>query len=128
MELSWRLRPSSSALPDKFVDCNANNEPGTGAVTEIRLDWKVDVDGELVTGSSEWQCGDNHGVTGFDLPTGAALLSISPVCADRDADPATYIAPAPERREAIAGQTISLGAMELVLQVNSCDVQPCICQ
>ena len=37
------------------------------------------------------------------------------------------IAPAPERRMVIAGDTVSLGAVELVLQVSSCNQQPCIC-
>jgi hypothetical protein len=93
-------------------------------VTRIRLDWQV----EAQSGTSSWNCEDNQGVTGFDLPPGIASLTISPECADKDALASTYIAPPPVQREAIAGQTITLGAMELVLQVDRCTDQPCICQ
>lgn len=124
VELSWRLRPSSSSLPDKFLDCTAPEDSDRGSVTRIRLDWEVG--GE--TGSASWKCTDNQGITGFDLPTGVASLSVAPVCAGGDALPSTYIAPAPEQREIVAGHTITLGAIELVLQVNSCGAQPCICE
>lgn len=123
VELSWKLRPASSSLPDKFVACDSG-EPGTGPVTRIRLHW--DVAGEQ--GTEAWRCDDNHGVTGFDLPEGEALLSVTPDCALRPADPATYTAPAPERRPVISGDTVSLGAVELVLQVSYCGDQPCICE
>lgn len=124
VELSWRLRPASSSDPDKFVDCAANDEPGAGVVTRIRLDWTVDD----VPGSQSWECTDNHGVTGFDLPTGVATLTVVPECAGFDPAPNTYISPAPQLRDVVAGQTISLGAVQVVLQVNDCLEQPCICQ
>jgi len=124
VELSWRLRPSSSSLPDKFVDCAANGAPGTRPVTRVRLEWESE--GEI--GSTSWNCGDNHGITGFDLQPGSALLSVVPMCDGRDALPGTYITPAPQQRAVIAGETISLGAIEIVLQVNNCDIQDCICE
>src|ERR1043165_493152 len=38
VELSWKLRPASSALMDKFVDCQADSEAaGWGPVAQIRL-------------------------------------------------------------------------------------------
>jgi hypothetical protein len=124
VELSWRLRPASSSLPDKFVDCVAADGAERGTVTRIRLDWQV----EDATGFTSWPCTNNQGVTGFDLPSGVARLSVSPECDGKDALPATYVAPPPEERDSVAGQTITLGAVELVLQVNSCTLQPCICQ
>jgi len=123
VELSWKLRPASSSLPDKFVECDSGLD-GTNPVTRIRLDWEMVGGGG---GSASWRCDDNHGVTGFDLPEGDALLSITPECAEADADPATYTAPAPEQRHVILGDTVSLGAVELVLQVSYCGQQPCIC-
>jgi hypothetical protein len=123
VELSWKLRPASSSLEDKFVDCDSG-QPGTNPVTRIRLDW--DVNGVL--GSRSWRCDDNHGVTGFDLPEGEALLSIAPVCAEGPASEATYTAPAPIMRRVIAGDTVTLGAVEIVLQVSYCGQQPCICE
>lgn len=123
VELSWKLRPASSSLPDKFVDCNSG-QTGTNPVTRIRLDWEVVGRG---SGFASWRCGDNHGVTGFDLPEGEALLLVTPECAEGPADPATYTAPAPEQRHVILGDTVSLGAVELVLKVSYCGQQPCIC-
>jgi hypothetical protein len=123
VELSWKLRPASSSLPDKFVNCTSG-EPGTNPVTRIRLDWTVGTE----AGSTSWRCSDNHGVTGFDLPEGNALLSVSPECASGPASPVTYTAPAAELRQVILGNTVSLGAVELVLQVSYCGQQPCICE
>jgi hypothetical protein len=123
VELSWKLRPASSDLPDKFVECTSGLD-GTNPVTRIRLYW--DVDGEQ--GSASWRCSDNHGVTGFDLPEGSALLSIAPECAEGPASPLTYTAPAPEMRRVISGDTVSLGAVEMVLRVSYCGQQPCICE
>ena len=123
VELSWKLRPASSALDDKFVGC-ASGKPGTEPVLEMRLDWEVGVR----TGSSKWECDANHGVTGFELPEGDALLTVTPLCAeDREADPISYIAPAAEQRRVIVGDTVSLGAVEIVVVVADCDKQTCIC-
>jgi len=122
VELSWKLRPSSGASAD-FIDC-ASGLPGTGAVTEIRLTWTVGDE----TASRSWKCVDGHGVTKFELPEGQALLAVSPVCASGPASVDTFIAPAPEQRRVIVGDTVSLGAVELVLQVSDCNRQPCICQ
>lgn len=123
MELSWKLRPASSSLDDKFVDCDSG-KPGTSPVTGIRLDWKV---GEQ-QGFAHWVCTDNHGTTGFDLPPGDALLSVTPECEHGPAVAASYIAPAAEQRRVIVGDTVSLGAVEIVVVVTSCDDQPCICR
>ena len=126
VELSWKLRPASSSLPDKFVNCDSELD-GTRPVTEIQLDWEIQ-DGSGRTGSQSWRCSDNHGVTGFDLPEGDALLYVTPRCAEGHASTLTYTAPAPEQRHVIPGDTVSLGAVELVLQVSYCGQQPCICE
>ncbi|MDB4960601.1 MAG: hypothetical protein JWP01_600 [Myxococcales bacterium] len=125
VELSWKLRPASSSLPDKFVECDSLQDD-TGPVTRIQLDWAMQ-DGSGRVGSASWRCDDNHGVTGFELPEGEALLSVTPICADGPASLDTYTAPAPEKRNVIPGDTVSLGAVELVLQVSYCGQQPCIC-
>jgi hypothetical protein len=124
VELSWKLRPASSSLPNKFVDC-ASDQPRTGAVTLIRLHWKVDDRDEV---SQTWSCGDSHAVTGFDLPAGTAQLWVTPDCVDGPAAPDTYISPAIVERAVVRGETVSLGAVELVVVVSYCDRQACICQ
>ncbi len=122
VELSWKLRPASGSS-DIFVDCDSGIV-GTNPVTRIRLDWEVG----QTTGFATWKCTDYHGVTGFDLPAGTALLSVSPECASGPATTTTYTAPAPEQRMVIVGNTISLGAVEMIVEASSCGAQPCICQ
>jgi hypothetical protein len=133
VELSWKLRPASSSLEDKFVDC-ASGKDFTGEVRNIVLHWRVN--GE--DGSKPWRCDFNHGVTGFDLAEGMAQLWVTPACVAGDAAPDTYIAPAIVERKVIRGETVSLGAVELVVSVSECrgpdgmppqgvDLRPCIC-
>lgn len=117
---------------DKFVDCRSLR-PGTLGVTQIRLLWQVGAQ----AGSASWACDDSHGATGFDLPEGVAELSVVPECLGGvPALPATYIAPATIERTVVRGETVSLGAVELVVSVSYCEhadhapgaaVQPCIC-
>ncbi|MEO8704025.1 MAG: hypothetical protein ABI867_28500 [Kofleriaceae bacterium] len=121
-ELSWKLRPSSSDLADKFVDCDSG-EVGTGPITAIQLKWQV---GDEV-GLDEWSCGDSHGVTGFALPPGSALFSVVPICGIAEASPDSYIAPPVQQRNVILGNTVSLGAIELVVNVSQCGPTRCIC-
>lgn len=142
VELSWKLRPSSSSLPDKFVDCRTeielDDENGVPfrrdvEITTMRLEWQVTTEDEqVVTGGDQWPCDDSHGVTGFDLPAGTALLSVRPICGrepfEFDALPASYIAPAAEQRRVSLGDTVSLGAVELVVVVSYCQDQSCICE
>ncbi|MEO7733503.1 MAG: hypothetical protein ABIY55_21245 [Kofleriaceae bacterium] len=129
VELSWKLRPASSSLQDKFVDCDSGRE-GTGPVTAIRLHWQVDnpgADPGATDGSQAWRCTDNHGVTGFALAEGTASLWVTPECMDGTAAANTYIAPAIVQRSVIRGDTVSLGAIELIVSVAYCATTPCIC-
>jgi len=125
VELSWKLRPASSSLTDKFVDCDSG-QPGTGAVTDIRLHWRTDTpgDGGSNEGSKPWPCGYNNGVTGFDVPEGIADLWVTPECSYGQASPDTYIAPAPVQRYVTRGDTVSLGAVEIVVSVSHCRNAP----
>jgi hypothetical protein len=123
VELSWKLRAKTGSS-HTFLDC-AIDLAGTGQVRQIRLEWTVD--GEI--GFRQWSCDDDHGTTSFELPEGQALLIVRPVCEnDRVADADTYTSPAPEQRTVIAGDTVNMGGVELLLEVASCNQQPCICQ
>ena len=133
VELSWKLRPASGATADpnvpSFLDCDLTGNDGqalagTMPVPYIELDWTVGTN----EGHSVFKCRNGHGVTGFDLPPGVATLSVRPLCGvNAPADPAGYEAPAPEQRSVGIGQTISLGGVELVVEVTDCSSQPCIC-
>jgi hypothetical protein len=125
VELSWRLRPTEGpvATMDAFLPSCDETMFGGGVVASIELDWTI---GSSMS-SASWSCNDGQGTTGFDLAPGSAVLSVSPVCEVGSVDPTTYVAPAPLIRTVIAGDAIDLGAVELVLQVESCTSQPCIC-
>lgn len=122
VELSWSLRPASSSNESKFVSCNSRL-PGTNPIIAMRLTWQV---GDA-TDSEEWPCDDSHGVTGFALPPGPTLFEVVPICEFGPAIDASYIAPAVEQRNVIVGNTVSLGAIELVVRVTDCDSTTCIC-
>jgi hypothetical protein len=122
VELSWKLRAASGSTT-QFLDCDSGF-PGTGPVKQIRLNWQVGMD----EGFRDFACDPGHGVTGFDVPPGGALLTVAPLCANGPAAANTYIAPAPAERTVIVGNAISLGAVEIVLEVQSCDLQACVCQ
>ncbi|HEX3482039.1 MAG TPA: hypothetical protein VHT91_43795 [Kofleriaceae bacterium] len=135
VELSWSLRPESGAGSDKFVDCARSvDQVQVRAITRVRLHWQVG----SATCSRAWNCGDNHGATRFEVPQGTANLTLTLECGlptpglaecedDQPADPATYIAPATVRRDAIRGEVVTLGAVELVVSDAACPSQPCTC-
>lgn len=144
VELSWTFRPATSDLEDKFVECDSG-KPGTNPVIAIRLVWQAAELGDLrasdvvvhdhrddrnvvVRDHDEWPCGDSHGVTGFALPPGTTHFAVVPICESGPADPASYIAPAIAQRDVILGNTVSLGAVELVVHVSQCDRHTCICR
>ena len=138
VELSWKLRAAAGAT-EAFVSCNSVGELldsqghlfEDGLLTRIRLHWQP------ATGdasSADFQCSASHGVTTFVVPPGDNLLWVRPVCGtgaasfEPDDNDGTYVAPAPAQRTVIAGDTVSLGAVELVLQVSKCTQQACVCQ
>jgi hypothetical protein len=89
-------------------------------VAKIRLHWRVGEEAGSTEGSQAWPCGYNNGVTGFDLPEGTADLWVTPECGSGEALPGTYIAPASVQRHVTRGDTVSLGAVELVVSASSC--------
>jgi hypothetical protein len=136
VELSWSLRPASSAMTAKFVGCEGRDSSGSliWAITQIQLHWQVG----SVTGSKAWSCDANHGATGFEIAPGPANLWVTPACGpaqttppsddDVPAAPDTYIAPAIVQRDVIRGETVTLGAVELVVSVATCPQPPlCVC-
>ena len=130
VELSWKLRATTGST-ETFLSCAIMLEPTNQQVqvAEIQLEWIVNTEQGMREGLRSWPCDDDHGVTKFELPEGVAQLHVSPICTNGMVALAnTFRAPAPEQRKVIVGNTISLGGVELLLEVSSCDLQPCICQ
>ena len=134
VELSWKLRGASGAgSASSFISCDQNgvltNDKGViefvGQLDTIQIAWNVE---NLGSGSEQFRCSDGHGVTRFELPPGRASLTVSPICARGPAVPSSYTAPAPVIRDVTAGNIVSLGAVELVLQVDCSLPGTCICQ
>jgi hypothetical protein len=134
VELSWALRPTSSGSNAKFADCTEQDRPDPRwSISRVRLHWQ---DGDT-TCSHAWDCNDNHGATGFELPTGPANLWLTLECGmdphpalcadDQAASPDSYIAPAIVQRNVIRGETVTLGAVQLVVSIESCPLSPCVC-
>lgn len=137
VELSWSLRPASGPGSDKFVGCEARDSQNNviREITRVRLHWKVGG----MTCSHAWSCDANHGATRFEVPTGmAADLTLTLECGepnpgpdecadDQPACPATYIAPAIVQRDAIRGEVVTLGAVEIVVSGAACPQEPCTC-
>jgi hypothetical protein len=136
VELSWSLRPASGSGSDKFVGCEARDSQNNliRAITRVRLHWQVDG----MACSHAWSCDANHGATRFEVPRGIADLTLTLECGDptpglpecADDQPAaldTYIAPAIVQRDAIRGETVTLGAVELVVSSAACPCEPCTC-
>jgi hypothetical protein len=138
VELSWKLRAAAGA-PEAFVTCNSAGEllDSNGVLlednvlTQIRLHWQGETGDP---GSVSFQCSASHGVTTFEVTPGNTLLWVRPVCGagaasfEPDPNDGTYVVPAPAQRTVIAGDTVSLGAVEIVLQVSECTLQTCVCQ
>lgn len=119
------------------MDCEARDSENNllRAITRVRLHWQVAGSPPC---SRAWSCDDNHGTTRFEVPRGAASLTLTLECGratpglgecddDQPADPATYIAPAIVQRDAIRGEVITLGAVELVVSDVACPQEPCTC-
>lgn len=126
VELSWSLRPVPGAGTTQFTGCHPDNVDDGWGIARIRLSWTLP-DGSCPSQacSQPWNCDDNHGATGFDVPQGMANLLVSPECSNGALPaPDTYIAPAIVQRNVIRGETVSLGAVELVVAISRCNSAP----
>lgn len=136
VELSWSLRPASGSGSDKFVGCDARDSQNhlIRDIARVRLHWQVGG----MTCSHAWSCDANHGATRFEVPSGMADLTVTLECGeatpgldecedDHPACAATYVAPAIVQRQAIRGEVVTLGAVELVVSDAACPQEPCTC-
>jgi hypothetical protein len=129
VELSWSLRPVPGAGTTQFTGCHPDVKSEGWDIARIRLRWTL-ADGSCPAQLCDqtFDCDANHGATGFDVPAGIANLLVAPECSDGNLPaPNTYIAPAIVQRNVIRGETVSLGAVELVVAISDCASRPCIC-
>lgn len=122
MELSWALRDHTEG----FVGC------GDTAIAFMRLSWIVSSpsgapveDGGPalpLLGSDFWPCNNNderHGVTGFEVPEGEVMFTVSPECAANEpAMPEHFRAPPPIPRNVTLGEIVTLGALVIEIDKN----------
>jgi hypothetical protein len=99
--------------------------PTMPRIPNIRLYWQTSdvLTPPEVVRSKDFKCSTENGVTNFEVPPGDALLYVAPICEDEagqfEAGACTYTAPAPVVRTMVAGQTVELGALEIILNVGT---------
>jgi hypothetical protein len=113
VELSWSLRTFEG---ESITSC------GDAAIARVRLCWiSLELDGgEAQDGcrpqnSREFACGNESGITGFDLPPGRTSLFVQPICLDGSAArEGTYDVPAPIVRTVQEGKVVTLSSLLIV--------------
>jgi hypothetical protein len=114
VEVSWNLRD----VDGSGVSC------GEAGVVNIELH----IVDDLEPGFVPFPCGDERGVTRFDLAPGRAELWLEPGCPD-DTDPVAYRAPPPIVRTITAGEVITLDTQLIEVRAGNClPEDPCTCQ
>jgi hypothetical protein len=113
--LSWALRSTRDV---EIKDCAKNN------IEFIRLWWDTGTTPVYV----KFPCKENHGVTAFDVPAGRVSLWVSPEChAGREPPAEMFVTPPPIVREMAVGEAVTLDAVLLVVKIDDCAAQTCIC-
>lgn len=113
MELSWSLRTFEG---ESIGSC------GDARIARVRLCWtSLDAEddppgaGCRPQNSKEFGCGEQSGITGFDVPPGRTSLSIQPICLDgAAAREGTYEVPAPIVRTVQEGKVVTLSSLLIV--------------
>jgi hypothetical protein len=114
VEISWNLRN----VDGSGVSC------GFADVVTINLQ----IDDDLPDGYVAFPCGDERGVTRFDLAPGTAQLWLVPGCAS-GSDPVAYRAPPPIVRTITEGEVITLDTQLIEVRAGNClPEDPCTCQ
>lgn len=113
--MSWALRSTRDV---EINDC------ARGTIGSIRLWWD--------TGSTphftRFPCGENHGVTAFDLPSGRVSLWVTPECiGGREPPSEMFVTPPPIVRDVAVGEAVTLDAVLLVVKIDDCTAVSCVC-
>ena len=113
VEISWNLRN----VDGSGVSC------GFADIATINLI----IDDDFGPGFVPFPCGDERGVTRFDLAPGRAELSLAPGC-ENTVDPIAYRAPPPIVRTITEGEVITLDTQLIEVRAGNClPEDPCTC-
>ena len=124
VELSWSLRSFDG---DRVDQC------ASARIDEVRVCWEAVADGTstgICEGSQSFPCGEENGVSGFEIDPGATAFWIEPICVDGSpAEPGSYEVPPPIVRTVEEGNIVTLNSLliEVAPFASSCPDTGCTC-
>lgn len=124
VELSWSLR---SFEGDQVESCPE------ARIDEVRVCWQSISEGTstgVCEGSQSFPCGEENGVSGFEIDPGSTAFWIEPICIDGSpAEPGSYQVPPPIVRTVEDGNIVTLNSLLIVVTPfrDSCPDSGCTC-
>lgn len=124
VELSWSLRSFDG---DRVRNCNA------ARVDEVRICWQSIDDGTstgVCQGSQSFPCGEENGVSGFEIAPGRTAFWVEPICFDGSpAEVGSYQVPPPIVRTVEDGKIVTLDSLLIVVTpfASGCPDTGCTC-
>jgi len=124
VELSWSLRSFDG---DRVGEC------AKVRIDEVRVCWQPvadDTSTGVCEGSQSFPCGEENGVSGFEIDPGSTAFWIEPICLDGAlADPGSYQVPPPIVRTVEDGNIVTLNSLLIVVTPfgGSCPDSGCTC-
>ena len=103
-------------------------EAASAAASPNVVTIKLNIDDDFGLGFVAFPCGEERGVTRFDLAPGVAELWLEPGC-ESTLDPIAYRAPPPIVRTITEGEVITLDTQLIEVRAGNClPEDPCTCQ
>ena len=124
VELSWSLRSFDGERVDSCADAR---------IEEVRICWQAVEEGPstgVCQGSQSFPCGEENGVSGFEIAPGRAAFWIEPICLDGSpADLGSYQVPPPIVRTVEDGKIVTLNSLLIVVTPfrSTCPEAGCTC-
>jgi hypothetical protein len=124
VELSWSLRSFDG---DRVDECNS------ARIDQVRICWHSIEEGSstgVCQGSQSFPCGEENGVSGFEIAPGSTSFWIEPICGDGSpADVGSYQVPPPIVRTVEDGKIVTLDSLLIVVTPfgSGCPEAGCTC-
>lgn len=124
VELSWSLRSFDGERVDNCDDAR---------VEEVRVCWQAVEDGTstgVCEGSQSFPCGEENGISGFEIAPGSTAFWVEPICVDGSpAATGSYQVPPPIVRTVADGKIVTLNSQLIVVTPfgTSCPDAGCTC-